>query len=212
MGTSFNISADCTLLALGSHTGTVAFHSLPDGNATRCLHAHRGEVWAVQFSPDRSLLATTSRDEPDSVKLWSTSSLDLVQALRGHVGIVLDCAFSSDGLQMVTCGFDRTLRVWRRRGGSIRSSSCSSSSSSSCQYSSIAGASTSPACSWRCENVLVGHGDVVMSCAFAHGVAEVGGGILVASGARDGLVRAWRLADVPQLTAAEAAAQGVPFL
>lgn len=195
--TSINIAPDCTLLAVGSHSGIVTIHNLPDGNTTRRVHAHRGEVWAVSFSPDRSLLATASRDEPDGVKLWATESWELMQALRGHVGVVLDCAFSADGSQLVTCGFDRTLRVWRRRRGD-------SSGAGSGAAGSDVGDGTAPGATWRCENILVGHGDAVLSCAFG----PEGTGV-VASGARDGAARAWRLADVPQITAADAAAHGV---
>jgi len=191
--TSMNIASDCTLLAVGSNTGVVTIHNLPEGNATRRVHAHRGEVWSVEFSPDRSLLATASRAEPQCVKLWSTGSWELVQALQGHVGIVLDCAFSPDGLQLVTCGFDRTLRVWRCSGGDT-GGNCDTVSHGTAHDT------------WRCENILCGHNDVVLACAFAPGSAGI-----VASGARDGVARAWRLADVPQFTAADAANYGVPF-
>mmetsp|Transcript_82363 Transcript_82363/g.228518 ORF Transcript_82363/g.228518 Transcript_82363/m.228518 type:complete len:344 (+) Transcript_82363:130-1161(+) len=201
--TSLHIAADCTLLAVGSNTGVVTIHNLPDGNATRQVHAHRGEVWAVAFSPDRSLLATASRDEPDGVKLWATESWELAQALRGHVGLVLDCAFSPDSSQLVTCGYDRTLRVWRHYGGGSGAADAGATSSAD---GSCLGSNPGSGGTWRCENILVGHNDAVLSCAFAPGTRGV-----VASGARDGSARAWRLADVPQITAAEAAAHGVPF-
>lgn len=187
--TSLNITADCTLLAVGSNTGVVTIHNLPDGNASRRVHAHRGEVWSVAFSPNRSLLATASCDEPDGVKLWATDSWELLQALRGHVGVVLNCAFSADGSQLVTCGFDRTLRVWRQHD------------------STQARAATSREGVWRCENILVGHKDAVLTCAFAP-ASHAG---VVASGSRDGVARAWRLSDVPQITGADAAAYGVHF-
>lgn len=194
---SLNIATDCTILAVGSDTGVVTIHHLPDGNATHRIQAHRGEVWAVAFPPNRSLMATGSRDEPDGVKLWTTDHWECLQVLRGHVGVVLDCSFSMDGMQLVTCGFDRTLRVWRRHEGSHNRAS-----------SSRAGTTArvdERAATWRCENILVGHHDLVLSCAFAH---QDG---IVASGARDGSVRAWRLADVPQITAADAAAYGLYF-
>lgn len=180
--TSFDIATDCTLLAVGSNTGIVTLHNLPDGNATRRIHAHRGEVWATHFSPDQSLLVTASRDEPESVKIWSTEKWEMLQALRGHIGAVLDVGFSADGLQLVTCGMDKTLRLWIRRGGS--------------------------AGIWKCENVLVGHHDAVLSCAFS---PSAGGKEVVASGARDGSARAWRLADVPRYTSADAATYGLPL-
>lgn len=205
--TSLHISVDCTLLAVGSKTGVVTIHNLPDGNATRQVHAHRFEVWAVMFSPDKSQLATVSRDEPDSVKLWHTGSWELVQALRGHIGVVLDCSFSWDGSQLVTCGLDRTLRLWRFRGSINTDAGVSnqggvgvSSASTPNRIGTVAAGGTlgtsigsSVNGTWRCENVLLGHNDAVMSCAFLPD-PKLG---IVASGARDGGARAWRLADVP---------------
>lgn len=179
--TSISISPDCSTLAVGSSTGIVTLHSLPGGAAVRRLHAHRSEVWALAFSPDRSLLVTASGDDPDGLKMWSAVG-ELIQVLNGHVSLVLDCTFSRDSLQLVTCGFDRTVRLWHRPQGTVQAM-------------------------WTCENVLSGHTDAVLTCAFAPGNAAVGG--VVASGSRDGTARAWRLADVPPLSAADAAYYGV---
>lgn len=189
--TSACISHNCATLAVGSSTGAATIHSLPDGSALKRWRAHRGEVWAVAFSPEGSLLATAARDEFESVRLWGTESLELLQALRGHIGAVLDCAFSPDGQQLVTCGADRTLRVWRPTGASASRGRGQSLGEG------VAGAEAVPGAgvvseTWLCEQLLVGHADLVLSCAFS----PLGSG-LVASGARDGVARAWRLADVP---------------
>mmetsp|Transcript_24052 Transcript_24052/g.66901 ORF Transcript_24052/g.66901 Transcript_24052/m.66901 type:complete len:333 (-) Transcript_24052:109-1107(-) len=190
--TSANISADCALLAVGSNTGVVVIHNLPDGNAVRRWRAQRSEVWAIVFSPNRSLLATASRDDFDGVRLWSTETWDLSQALRGHSGVVLDCAFSGCGTQLVTCGSDRTLRLWCCRNADL----------------SRLGGGDGNGASWRCEQILVGHGDAVLSCAFSP-VTSSGG--IVASGARDGAARVWRLADVPLHPVLETTSCGLPL-
>jgi len=192
--TSLHIAMDCTLLAIGSSVGLVTIHSLPDGNAKRQLHAHRAEVWAVAFSPDGSLLVTAARDDAEGLKVWATQEWEMLQVLRGHVAAVLDIGFSPNSCQMVTCSIDRTLRVWRQRP-----------STGGTPGAVLLGTAAS-AGSWRCENILVGHGDVVLACAFSPDAKGI-----VASGARDGIARAWRLADVPQITAADAAAHGVAF-
>merc|ERR1719199_2426432 len=101
-------------MVVGSPSGIVTIHTLPDGMVTRRLQAHQSEVWAVAFSPSRALLATGARQDPDGVKLWNAETWEPLQVLRGHVGLVLDLAFSSDGTQLASCGFDRTLRVWGR--------------------------------------------------------------------------------------------------
>lgn len=182
--TSLSIAADCTLLAVGSNTGIVTIHNLPDGNATRRVNAHKSEVWVTLFSPDQSLLATASRDEPDGVKLWSTERWEMVQALRGHIGPAWDISFSTDGSQLVTCGMDKTLRVWSRRGGGASSAN------------------------WKLDNVLAGHHDAVMACSFS---PTSTGKEVVGSGARDGSARVWRLADVPKFNTADSPAYGMPI-
>lgn len=220
---SLHISPDCTGLAVGSNTGVVTIHHLPDGSAARRIHVNRGgEVWAVAFAPDRSLMATAAGDDSDGggVRIWSTETWELLQCLRGHIGLVLDCAFSKDSSMLVTCGLDRTLRIWRRRDGAGGSSAGGDGSGGSAPAGSgdaglpstgaLAGsivgtsATAGVAPSWYCDNVLVGHGDAVLSCAVSF--ASPG---IIASGAFDGSARAWRLADVPQFTPADAAAYGL---
>lgn len=202
--TSVSVAADCSWLAVGASIGTATIHSLPDGCAIRRWRAHRAELWVVAFSPDRSLLATGSRDEPEGVRLWSTDSWDLVQSLRGHGGAVLDCSFSANGLQLLSCGADRTLRVWKaNENGSRKNSLATGGTFTENDSSGIVGGNGSStdldtgdmdSGGWCFDRVLVGHADMVLSCAFSP-APRIG---IVASGARDGAARVWRLADVPQ--------------
>jgi WD40 repeat protein len=96
--TSITLSSDSCILAVGSPTGLVTIHRLPEGAAVQCVHAHRTEVWALALSPNGALLATASRDEPDGLKLFSVETWELVQVFRGHAGAVLDVAFSPTAL------------------------------------------------------------------------------------------------------------------
>lgn len=170
--TSLHMTADGRQLAVGSHLGIVTIHLLPWGYTNFQIHAHQGEVWSVKFSPDQSLLATASSKEVGWVKLWETDGWDLVHTLRGHSDVVLDCSFAPNGLGLITCGFDRTVRVWSRSkhradddGGT-----------------------------WNCDNILAGHSDAILACAYSPTNAGI-----VASGANDGGLRAWRLTDAPRV-------------
>jgi WD40 repeat protein len=77
-------------------------------------------VNSVAFSPDGTLLATTSGDQ--TVRLWDTATgQPHGQPLTGHTGPVYSVAFSPDGTLLATTGDDRTVRRWdtatgRRRG------------------------------------------------------------------------------------------------
>lgn len=55
-------------------------------------------------------LVTSSYDS--SVKVWSADNWVHVKTLAGHTDRVLSCAIRSDGEEILSCGWDRTLRTW----------------------------------------------------------------------------------------------------
>jgi WD40 repeat protein len=81
-----------------AHTGRL-LHVLPEKGITD-----------VEFSPDGSLLATTSAD--DTTRLWEPRSGRLVRLLDDGGGTVLAASFSPDGKLLATAGEDGAVRVW----------------------------------------------------------------------------------------------------
>jgi WD40 repeat protein len=74
------------------------------------------------FSPDGTLLATTSTD--CTVRLWQAAdgverTVDGVErtVLSGHTDTVNSGAFSPDGRLLATVSDDRTIRLWRVHDG-----------------------------------------------------------------------------------------------
>lgn len=59
-----------------------------------------------------SYLATSSFD--GTVKLWSADNWVAVKTLRGHTDKVTSCDISRNGLYVVSCGWDRVMRVWSK--------------------------------------------------------------------------------------------------
>ena len=74
------------------------------------LEGHTGEVYAVAFSPDGSMLASASHDM--TVRLWQVNSGQQVQRLEEHTDSVHAVAFSPDGTMLASLSYDRTIRLW----------------------------------------------------------------------------------------------------
>jgi len=108
-------AADGKSVAAGMRYGVVNVWSVSDGQLERALRGHRGDVWAVAFSPDGKLLASADGDwrRPGQVKLWSAASGASRAELR-HTGEVLSLAFSSDSRCLVAGSWDRTVHVWAK--------------------------------------------------------------------------------------------------
>jgi len=66
--------------------------------------------FGVSFSRNGQFLATASGD--GNVRLWRSSTGQLLTTLSGHEGAVFAVAFSPDGNTLATAGEDGTARLW----------------------------------------------------------------------------------------------------
>jgi len=69
-----------------------------------------GKVGSLSFSPDGRMLAATSVDE---IRLWDATTWKLRSTLKGHIGAIEGVSFLPDGHSLVSCGTDRTVRLWQ---------------------------------------------------------------------------------------------------
>ena len=83
---------------------------IADSALIRTLDAHDDWVTGCSFSPDGSILATSSNDR--TVRLWRLASGELVRTIVGHVGPVSDCSFAPDGSLIASGSLDGTVRLW----------------------------------------------------------------------------------------------------
>lgn len=74
------------------------------------LSGHQSGVTSAVYSPDGSLIATSSADR--SARLWDARTGLVLRPLNGHTGSLTSIAFSPDGARVVTASRDKTARIW----------------------------------------------------------------------------------------------------
>jgi dipeptidyl aminopeptidase/acylaminoacyl peptidase len=176
---------------------------LPDrSNATR-LHraAHTGPITSCAFSPDGTLLATSSDD--GTARLWQVVDGTAQAVLTGHAGGVWDCPFSPDGSLLATTSDDHTTRLWNTFDGTLHTVlSGHTDWVHRCAFSPDGAllatvSSDRTARLWRITDgsehaVLIGHTSEVTGCAFSPD------GILLATVGNDGTARLWQVTNGTQ--------------
>jgi WD40 repeat protein len=78
-------------------------------------NGHRDVLYAAEFSPDGSLLATAGYD--GRALLWNVESGEFVREVGRHNGAIYDLAFSPDGAVVTTASGDETAKLWRVSDG-----------------------------------------------------------------------------------------------
>lgn len=85
----------------------------------REFRAHdRGHVTSLTFSPDSSILASSSTDR--TIKLWDVATGALLHTLQGHSWSVESVAFSPDGATLASASWDHTVKLWDVATGALR--------------------------------------------------------------------------------------------
>lgn len=80
------------------------------GETFRSLFGHSGPICALSFSPDRTLLLSSSEDT--TIRLWSLQIWTCVVVYKGHMFPVWDVKFSPMGYYFSSASNDRTARLW----------------------------------------------------------------------------------------------------
>ena len=87
------------------------------GQELDLLIGHTSAVSSVAFSPDGTLLASSSYDQ--TIKVWDLRTGQMQKTLTGHEGRVYSVAFSPDGRTLASGGRDEFIRFWDVKTGAL---------------------------------------------------------------------------------------------
>lgn len=85
----------------------------PQGELLQTLPAARGEVWAVDTSPDGQMTVTAHND--GTLALWNPDGT-LIQTINAHAETAFDVAFNPSGSEIASVSWDGTLKRWQLDG------------------------------------------------------------------------------------------------
>ncbi|XP_071050166.1 target of rapamycin complex subunit lst8 isoform X2 [Onthophagus taurus] len=109
-----NSKGRCFIWSLISGIGDVATHYTPKHR----FQAHKRQILTCKYSPNASILVTTSADQ--TAKLWNTSDYELLQELKQeNQRWVWDAAFSADSQYVFTASSDSMAKLWNVKTGQL---------------------------------------------------------------------------------------------
>ncbi|KAL8978081.1 MAG: hypothetical protein Q9205_006251, partial [Flavoplaca limonia] len=79
------------------------------------LGQNAGEVWAMRFSHNGKMLATSG--QATDVLIYDTDTFQVLHRLTEHTDHVAYLAWSPDDRKLITCSHDKTSRVWDAPSG-----------------------------------------------------------------------------------------------
>lgn len=81
------------------------------------LNGHEGDVTSISFSPDGTLLATSSIDK--TIRIWNIADGEKIHVLVGHSSGVTKVSFSPDGKRLFSTSIDGTAMIWDIKSGKV---------------------------------------------------------------------------------------------
>nr|MDQ3333121.1 hypothetical protein [Planctomycetota bacterium] len=110
---ALEFSPDNVLLASADRNGGLYVWEALSGNEFLVLDGHKTAVNAVSWRPDSNLLA--SCDDEGQIRLWEMENGKTVKNWGAHGGGAKAVEFARDG-RLVSCGVDRTAKLWAADG------------------------------------------------------------------------------------------------
>jgi WD40 repeat protein len=106
---SLSFSSDGKILASGSWDGTTRLWCPTTGQEVHRLDQSKHRINAVVFSPDDAIVATASGG---IIRLWQPTSGQKLRTFSAPGHTIRSMYFHPDGRQLITAGYDHTIRRW----------------------------------------------------------------------------------------------------
>ncbi len=109
-------SPDGVLVASGDRSGGLHVWEAETGRLYLDLTGHTAAVRGISWRADSNVLVSASED--GTVKLWEMNSGNQLKSINAHGGGATGVMMARDG-RMVTCGKDRTVKLWDAAGNNV---------------------------------------------------------------------------------------------
>jgi WD40 repeat protein len=184
-----------------SAEGLVKVWNLQTGVAEHTFKGHEGG-YSLKLSHSRKMLATTGSD--NMVRLWDTTTWQLINTLTDFDGWVTDCCFDPTDQWIITSAMDKSLKIWDYRSGAVLREFAGHPDAILAIDVSTDGKLISAAMTngqiwlWNSEtrhrHTILNHGGEVSDVSFGHD------GKWLVSTSMDGIIQVWNVADGSRLT------------
>lgn len=104
--------------ASASDDKTVRIFDLRKMKAIGFIPAHLKLISTVKYEPNHGrFLITASYDH--TIKIWTNTEFKHIKTLEGHDDRVMDCDITSDGQNILSCGWDKSWKIWNKTNNDL---------------------------------------------------------------------------------------------
>ena len=120
MITKASFSPDGSRVATAGNDGSVRLWAADSGAPSAVLTVHTNQVGAMAFSPDSSLLVSGGGCLDNTLRVFNSSNLDLLQTILAATNGVAALAISQDSSLVASAGdaSEKVIRLWSLKDGS----------------------------------------------------------------------------------------------
>jgi WD40 repeat protein len=108
---ALQFSPDGEQLLTGGGDSSVRIWHVASGEQKRVFNATNEAFNCVAWSADQRLIATATNREK-IIQVYEVATGKQLRMFKGHRSLINQLAFSPDGLSLVSCSHDKTIRVW----------------------------------------------------------------------------------------------------